>query len=76
MFTNNDDPEEEGQEEEAHIMGPTGEKEHPLMGLVGDITEAAAQALHMSDTDASTLRLCYCWPLAPPASATWRRTHV
>jgi len=49
MFTNNDRPEEEEEgQEEAHIMGPTGEKEPPLMGLVGDITEEAAQALHMS----------------------------
>ena len=48
MFTNNDKPEEEGSDEESHILGPTAEEGPPLMGLVGDITEAAAQQLAMA----------------------------
>ena len=49
MFTNNESPEEETPlEDEAHMIGPAAEEEPPLMGLVGDITEEAAQQLAMS----------------------------
>jgi ATP-dependent protease ClpP protease subunit len=50
MFTNNtEEPqEEEAPHEESHMMGPLAEEEPPLMGLVGDITEEAAQQLAMS----------------------------
>jgi len=50
MFTNNtEEPqEEEAPHEESHMMGPLAEDEPPLMGLVGDITEEAAQQLAMS----------------------------
>ena len=50
MFTNNtEEPqEEEAPHEESHMMGPPAEDEPPLMGLVGDITEEAAQQLAMS----------------------------
>jgi ATP-dependent Clp endopeptidase proteolytic subunit ClpP len=50
MFTNNtEEPqEEETPHEESHMMGPLAEDEPPLMGLVGDITEEAAQQLAMS----------------------------
>ena len=50
MFTNNtEEPqEEEPPHDEAHMMGQLGEEEPPLMGLVGDITEEAAQQLSMS----------------------------
>ena len=50
MFTNNtEEPqEEEVPHEESHMMGPLAEDEPPLMGLVGDITEEAAQQLAMS----------------------------
>ena len=50
MFTNNtEEPqEEEPPHDEAHMMGPLAEEEPPLMGLVGDITEEAAQQLSMS----------------------------
>jgi ATP-dependent Clp endopeptidase proteolytic subunit ClpP len=49
MFTNNDSPEEEGPKEESHMLGPVEEEEGPpLMGLVGDITESAAQQMVMS----------------------------
>ena len=36
------------EEEAAHMLGPLGEEDPPLMGLVGDITEGAAQQLAMS----------------------------
>ena len=50
MFTNNtEEPqEEEAPHEESHMMGPLAEDEPPLMGLIGDITEEAAQQLAMS----------------------------
>ena len=50
MFTKNtEEPqEEEAPHEESHMMGPLAEDEPPLMGLVGDITEEAAQQLAMS----------------------------
>ena len=50
MFTNNTEnpQEEEPPHSETHIMGPPMEEEPPLMGLVGDITEEAAQQLAMS----------------------------
>ena len=50
MFTNNtEEPQqEEAPHEESHMMGPLAEDEPPLMGLVGDITEEAAQQLAMS----------------------------
>ena len=44
MFTNNNEPPvEEESPNEPHMLGPTAEEEPPLMGLVGDITEEAAQ---------------------------------
>ena len=49
MFTNNESPEEETPpDDETHMIGPSAEEEPPLMGLVGDITEEAAQQLAMS----------------------------
>ena len=48
MFTNNDSPEEADSKEESHILGPAEADDPPLMGLVGDITEEAAQQLAMS----------------------------
>ena len=48
MFTNNEDAEEEVPNNEAHMLGPAAEEEPPLIGLVGDITEEAAQQLAMS----------------------------
>jgi len=49
MFINNENPEEpEPSEDEPHMLGPIGEEEPPLMGLVGDITEEAAQQMAMS----------------------------
>jgi len=48
MFTNNDNPEEGDPNEESHMLGPIAEEDPPLMGLVGDITESAAQQLAMS----------------------------
>jgi len=50
MFTNNtEEPQEEAApHEESHMMGPLTEDEPPLMGLVGDITEEAAQQMAMS----------------------------
>ena len=48
MFTNNEPSEEEESPNEAHMLGPASEEEPPLMGLVGDITEEAAQQLAMS----------------------------
>ncbi len=46
MIFNND--EEESAEEASHMLGPLTEEDPPLMGLVGDITEEAAQQLAMS----------------------------
>ncbi len=49
MFTNNETPDDDiPQQEEAHMLGPLTEEEPPLMGLVGDITEEAAQQMAMS----------------------------
>ena len=51
MFTKNTEEsqeEEEPPQEEVHMMGPQADEEPPLMGLVGDITEEAAQQLSMS----------------------------
>ena len=49
MFTNNEkEAEEQPPEESSYMMGPPPEEEPPLMGLVGDITEEAAQQLAMS----------------------------
>jgi len=51
MFTNNDPPSElppDPTGPEAHMLGPLTEEEPPLMGLVGDITEEAAQQMAMS----------------------------
>ena len=50
MFTNNDSPEEEqeAQSEPSHLLGPPADEGPPLIGLVGDITEEAAQQLAMS----------------------------
>jgi ATP-dependent Clp endopeptidase proteolytic subunit ClpP len=51
MFTNNDPPAEmppECEGPEAHMLGPLTDEEPPLMGLVGDITEEAAQQMAMS----------------------------
>jgi ATP-dependent Clp endopeptidase proteolytic subunit ClpP len=50
MFTNNtEDPqEEEAPAPESHMLGPLTEDEPPLMGLVGDITEEAAQQMAMA----------------------------
>jgi len=50
MFTNNtEDPQEETTpHDEPHMIGPLTEEEPPLMGLVGDITEEAAQQMAMS----------------------------
>ncbi len=48
MFTNNEPSEEEESPNEAHMFGPAAEEEPPLIGLVGDITEEAAQQLAMS----------------------------
>ena len=51
MFTNNDPPSElppDPEGPEAHMLGPLTEEEPPLMGLVGDITEEAAQQMAMS----------------------------
>ena len=49
MFTNNNEPPvEEESPNEPHMLGPAAEEEPPLMGLVGDITEEAAQQLSMS----------------------------
>ena len=48
MITNNEPSEEEAPPNEAHMLGPASEEEPPLMGLVGDITEEAAQQLAMS----------------------------
>jgi len=50
MFTKNtqEPQEEEPPHDEAHMMGPLAEEEPPLMGLVGDITEEAAQQLSMA----------------------------
>ena len=48
MFTNNEDQREELPPEEAHMIGPSTEEDAPLMGLVGEITEEAAQQMVMS----------------------------
>mgnify|MGYP003949497021 CR=1 FL=1 len=49
MFTNNEkETEEQPPEESSYMMGPPPEEEPPLMGLVGDITEEAAQQMAMS----------------------------
>jgi ATP-dependent Clp endopeptidase proteolytic subunit ClpP len=49
MFTNNESPEEEtAPNDEPHMIGPAHEEDPPLMGLVGDITEEAAQQMAMS----------------------------
>ena len=51
MLTNNDEHAEAPPESEdgtAHMLAPQGEEEPPLMGLVGDITEEAAQQMAMS----------------------------
>jgi ATP-dependent Clp endopeptidase proteolytic subunit ClpP len=50
MFTKNteESQEEEEPQNEPHMIGPLQEEEPPLMGLVGDITEEAAQQMAMS----------------------------
>jgi ATP-dependent Clp endopeptidase proteolytic subunit ClpP len=49
MFTNNESPDEEAApNDEPHMIGPAEEEDPPLMGLVGDITEEAAQQMAMS----------------------------
>ena len=50
MFTKNteESQEEEEPHNEPHMIGPLPEEEPPLMGLVGDITEEAAQQMAMS----------------------------
>jgi ATP-dependent Clp endopeptidase proteolytic subunit ClpP len=49
MFTNNESPDEEAvSNDEPHMIGPAQEEDPPLMGLVGDITEEAAQQMAMS----------------------------
>ena len=49
MFINNENPQDEDPpNEEAHMIEPPAEEEPPLMGLVGDITEEAAQQMSMA----------------------------
>jgi ATP-dependent Clp protease protease subunit len=51
MLINNEDSpgqEEKAPNEESHTLAPEREEDPPLMGLVGDITEEAAQQLAMS----------------------------
>tara|TARA_R110002020_G_scaffold80847_4_gene201391 strand:+ start:397 stop:1011 length:615 start_codon:yes stop_codon:yes gene_type:complete len=48
MFTSNEEAQEEEPNSEAHMLSAPPEEEPPLMGLVGDITEEAAQQLAMS----------------------------